>query len=429
MEQTNSLSTTALPLPIVAEVFESVTQQVPLGAVYASLSNDANDDRAPMPVLLSLPDLELCAAQLDGRYVKVESAGVVRLPSGDLIEIPAAQPDQVGNFVFMPRRGGVSPARNERKQGLLWQRLIEAAQFGQVNAYYHAARMARYINELLVELDAPPLPKLRLLTSAHSGYDPLTGEFRRERVLAGGHYRMRARRYDPTEDRELDTSGEIHLGPGRYFLKRGEPLAAGASRTRRLGGRRYLHQASHNPSIIYHEYAHHVVRHTADFRCNDQRRLMKQSNAKCWLDEGMCDYLTASMLNRADIFRWHRAGLPPRHPRYRNLEPGRSLADFDAAPAADPHYNGTIWATLLWQLRHRLTCEGRATEREFNRIVLRTLLLIGKTGQPNPANCRVIRRANLRGRAALATAARCLLQALQMHGVALKGGERFDALC
>ncbi|MDQ3753168.1 MAG: hypothetical protein M3371_00375, partial [Acidobacteriota bacterium] len=242
---------------------------------------------------------------------------------------------------------------------------------------------------------------------------------------------MWARRYAPAEDRAIDASGEIHLGPGRYFLKRGEPLAAGVSRTRRFGGQRYLHQASHNPSIIYHEYAHHVVRHTADFRCNEQRRLMKQSNAKCWLDEGTCDYLTAVMLSRPDIFEWHRAGLPPQHPRYRNLDPGRSLADFDSAPTADPHYNGTIWATLLWQLRCHLKREERVTEREFDRIVLRTLLLIGETGQPNPAGCRMIRRANLCERASLTTAARCLRQALQIHGVAGTelNGRRFDALC
>ncbi|MDQ3755838.1 MAG: hypothetical protein M3371_14035, partial [Acidobacteriota bacterium] len=215
-----------MPLSVAAECLKSVERQPPLGAVYASLPNGANDDCAPVPALLSLPDLEPCAMRLDGRYVRVESAGVVRLPGGELIEIPNAQPDGAGNFVFAPRRGGVSPARNERKGGLLWQRLIEAAQFGQVNAYYHTARMARYVNELLAELDAPPLPRLRLLTSAHSGYDPLTGEFRRERVLAGGHYRMRARRYAPAEDQEIDASGEIHLGPGRYFLKRGEPLAA-----------------------------------------------------------------------------------------------------------------------------------------------------------------------------------------------------------
>jgi len=149
----------------------------------------------------------------------------------------------------------------------------------------------------------------------------------------------------------------------------------------------------------------------------------KQSNAKCWLDEGTCDYFAATMLGHGGIYCWHRAGLPPAHPLFRNLEPGRAIAEFDSSPHPDPHFNGTIWATILWRLRRRLIETEDVTRREFDRIVLKTLLLIGETGKPNPTNSRVIRRENMRERASLENALRCLRQVMRNYGADyVKGG-------
>ena len=424
MFQTNSTTSAAFSTAN-QKTSARIAPQVSLGAVYESLpgGNDGTDNNAPILMQMPLAALEPLAKKLYGKHIKVESAGFVRLPDGELIPIPAAQPDANGNFVYQPRHGGISVARNEREGGRHWERVIEAAQFGQVNAYFHASRLAAYVSELLGEIGAAQLPPLRILTNAHSGYDPMTGQFNPEQVLDGGHYRMRARRYEPSEETEINLSGEVHLGGGRYYLKWGLPPAPGASRTRQFDGRPYLHQTSHNPAIIYHEYAHHIVRHTADFRCNNQRLPHKQSNAKCWLDEGTCDYFAAAMLGHGGIYRWHRAGLPPAHSLFRNLEPGRTMAEFDSSPQSDPHFNGTIWATILWRLRRRLTETQGISEREFDRIVLGTLLLIGKTGKPNPANSRVIRRENMRERASLENALRCLEKAGRSYGVDVVKGQ------
>ena len=424
MFQTNS-TTSAASSTANLKTLARIAPQIPLGAVYDVLpgGDDGTDDTAPLPVQKTLTDLVPSAKKLCGKRVKIESSGFVRLPDGELVPIPDAQPDADGNFIFEPRHGGISAARNERRGGRYWKRVIEAAQFGQVNAYFHASRLAAYASELLDEIGASQLPPLRILTNAHSGYDPATGQFNPDRVLDGGHYRMRARHYEPFEETEIHLSGEVHLGGGRFYLKWGLPPELGASRTRRLDGQPYLHQTSHNPAIIYHEYAHHIVRHTADFRCNNQRLPRKQSNAKCWLDEGTCDYFTAAMLGHGGIYRWHRAGLSPAHPLFRSLEPGRTIAKFDSSPHPDPHFNGTIWATILWRLRRRLVEIEGVDEREFDRIVLQTLLLIGETGKPNPANSRVIRRENMRERTSLENALRCLQQVMRNYGANCVKGE------
>jgi hypothetical protein len=379
----------------------------PLGLVYLEQPGgvDGRDDALPTPALAPLPDLTAPGAALDGHYVQIVSAGWVRHPGGALLPIPPAQPNAAGNFVYLPQRGGVSPARNERSAGRFYEQVVEAAQFGQVNAYYHLNRLARYIHSLLAELNAPPLPKVRVFTCAHSGYHPSTGCFQPDTVLAGGHYRMQnSRRYDPPEEGVVATTGEIHLGPGRYYLKWGCPPLGAPSRTRRLAGKPYLHQPSHNPAILYHEYSHHLVRHTADFRCNSQRRPDRQSNAKSWLDEGTCDYLTAVMVGHSGFFAWQRAGLPAAHPRCRNLEPGRTLAEFDPSPQADPHYNGTIWATLLWRLRAALMNEHGWSGRAVDKALLQTLLAFGRTGVPNPHGQPTLRRSNMQRRSTLVVA-------------------------
>ncbi len=401
------------------ETFTRIAAPIRYGSVYDVLpgGDDGTGDALPIPVRKILPELLPGAKKLHGKRVEIVSAGFVRLPEDEIVLIPDALPDADSNFVFRPERGGISAARNERKDGIYWQRLIEAAQFGQVNAYFHAARLAAYIGELLDEIGAAQLPPLRILTNAHSGYDLASGTFDPQKVLDGGHYRMRARRYEPLEDTEVDLHGEVHLGGGRFFLKWGLPPAPDATRTRQLDGKTYLHQTSHNPAIIYHEYAHHIVRHTADFRCNAERLPHKQSNAKCWLDEGTCDYFTASMLGHSGIYQWHRAGLPQTHQLFRNLEPGRTMAEFDFSPHPDPHFNGTIWATLLWQTRGELIGRENITGRDFDRIVLQCMTLIGATGKPNPAHSRDVRRENMRERASFENALRCLRQAVRSSGI------------
>lgn len=335
---------------------------------------------------------------LNGHFAEVQSTGFVRHPDGALLPIPTATAGHYGDFCFQSRRGGVSAARNERAGGRYWLKIIEASQFGQVNAYYHITRLASYVDKLLQGLGESSLPKVRVLVGAHSGYNPNTGTFSQDDVLAGGHYRVAARSYQPAEPLNMMPTGEIHLGPGKYYVKWGNhPI----HRTRRWQGKPYFHQPSHNPAIVYHEYGHHIVRHTADFRGNTQRQPHRQSNVKNWFDEGICDYFVAVMLGHPFIYEWHRGNLAPTDHRYRNLEPGRTLKMFDSSPTADPHYNGTIWATFLWRLRTTFIEVEGWQPQYVDQVILHALLRIGRSGEMNPTFAKKTRRATIRHRSDL----------------------------
>jgi hypothetical protein len=107
-------------------------------------------------------------------------------------------------------------------------------------------------------------------------------------------------------------------------------------------GGAYRHNASHNAGTLYHEYGHHIHRHTADFRANAWRAPECQSNRKIATDEGTCDYWAATMLETPHIWAWHH-----RHDgvvtHRRRLVARKTMADYDPSPEADPHINGTIW--------------------------------------------------------------------------------------
>src|SRR5947209_70307 len=123
-------------------------------------------------------------------------------------------------------------------------------------------------------------------------------------------------------------------GLNARLLKMVPGLAAGGS---------YRHNASHNAGILYHEYGHHINRHTADFRANALRPPHRQVNLKTAMDEGTCDYWAATMLGTPHIWAWHRRHDHQEvHPPW--LTSSKTMADYDQSPVADADANGTIWA-------------------------------------------------------------------------------------
>lgn len=327
-----------------------------------------------------LPRLELDGREnrrLFGRFVRVQNAGVVRQPEPGgtgtrAIPIGDAQPNQAGDFLFEPHDGGERVDQGESLDAVVRQRHIEASHFGEVNAYFHLDRLAAYVNELLDELGAPSLPRVTALVNAHPA---ATGTYgvgdgaRRGVTFQGGHYRLPSWCYDIAEPDAISPDGEIHLGAGRRLMEHGA-LAQAA-------GRPYRHNASHNAGTLYHEYGHHLNRHTADFRANALRPAERQSNRKIATDEGTCDYWVATMLGTPHIWAWHH-----RHDsevvHRRSLVSRKTMAEYDGGPDADPHANGTIWAAALWDLRTRLAAAEPDGARQTDRLVLQTLLLIGQ---------------------------------------------------
>lgn len=322
--------------------------------------------------------------RLHGRFVRVRNAGVVNVPNeftgaAQAVPIGDAQPDSDGNFLFEPGIGGGRLDKTALVEPDVRWRYVQAAHFGEVNSYFHVDRIASYVDELLRELGAQSLPPVVAVVNAHHAITEVDGirdgVLRGERWLPfqGGHYRLPSRRNEINEWEPVSPDGEIHVGTGWQLTGHGALVAA--------AGRRYRANASHNAGILYHEYGHHITRHTADFRANALRRPQRQNNRKTAMDEGTCDYWAAAMLETPHIWAWHR-----RHDDYevhpRSLTSRKTMADYDAGRAADPHANGTIWGAALWDVRRQLCAAEPDGARKADLLVLQALLLLGRLVDP-----------------------------------------------
>lgn len=317
---------------------------------------------------------------LSGRYVRVRNAGwlngppacgsgVVPTPLGD------ARGDAYGDFLFDHGRGGPRLDQYTLRSEKYRCRYLDAARFGEVNTYFHIDRIASYVHELLDELGESSLPPVVAVVHAHHAAvvrnGVRDGEWRRSRWVPfeGGHYRLPSAHNSLREFDPVAADGEIHLGPGWHLLGHGALAEA--------VGSHYRHNVSHNAGVIYHEYGHHLTRHTADFSGNVLRARDRQRNIKTAIDEGYCDYWAATMLDVPHIWVWHRSHREqPAHPR--SLTSAKTAHDFDPARDADPHANGTIWAATLWDLRSRLVAEMDHGARLADTLVLRSLLNLGR---------------------------------------------------
>lgn len=322
-------------------------------------------------------DLRGC---LSGRYVRVRNGGAVYEPESNrdsfrAVPLGDARPDEAGDYLFEPARGGGRMDKNMLAPPDFRWRYIQASHFGEVNTYFHLDRIATYVAELLRELGAPALPRVTAVVNAHHAATEQDGirdgvRGRRQWLpFQGGHYRLPSAHQAFPEYQPIATDGEIHLGPGWRLLNHGALVAA--------AGGRYRANASHNAGIIFHEYGHHIVRHTADFRANALRPPDQQSNRKTAMEEGTCDYWAATMLRTPHIWILHR-----RHDDHeihaRSLTSPKTMADYDHGPKADVHANGTIWGAALWDLRTRLVATEQDGVRQTDLLVLKALLLIGE---------------------------------------------------
>src|SRR5262245_33514993 len=317
--------------------------------------------------------------RLWGKFVRVRNAARVKEmdpQTGAVRSVPLgdAQPDNNGDFYFHHGRGG--PRVDNVEVHECQDRYIRAARFGEVNAYYYINRIASRVHKLLAELGAPPLPRIAVVVNAHHAAtehagirDGVLKQSERWLPFQGGHYRLQSRHYDIEEHDLISPDGEIHLGAGWQLWEHGA-LAERA-------GQGYRANAAHNAGIIYHEYGHHITRHTADFRGNALRPRDNQDNRKAPIDEGTCDYWAATMLDTPHIWASHQAHTDQLvHPR--SLTSKRTMADFDHDRSADPHLNGTIWGAALWDLRVAMSALDPSGKRQTNLLLLQALLLIGK---------------------------------------------------
>ncbi len=291
-------------------------------------------------------------------------------------QIANATPTEGHDFIYEPGRGGRRLDTEEMRKRRVRREHVAASHFGEVNTYFHMDRMAAYVDRLLQSLGRPSLPKVVALVNAHSGAIDRGG--RRDGVMSGGrwcafqggHYRLPSSTILNSEPAVPAENGEVHFGPGRT-VSRGGALAEYA-------GVGYRANASHNAGIIYHEYGHHVVRHTADPMANRLRHPQRQVNRKSALDEGCCDYLAAALLGTPDIWALHHHHSETAfHPR--SLRSAVTMGDFDPSASADPHKNGTILGAALWDLRVAMSLHETGAEETCDRTLLEALCLLGES--------------------------------------------------
>jgi hypothetical protein len=358
----------------------------------------------------SLPALEVRDGILTGAEVRVATRGVLVVADGDGLAGRPLEPISLreGALCFGPVGGGVRTRDNRLAGGSYNEAVAEATRFGMVNAYLHATRVARYVNRLLGQLGAPALPVLPVIVSAHSGsrlagFGHGDGDYRsgRMRPLSGGHYRVSQRTTGVPEPDLIWPSGEMHLGPGRLR----QPFAGRDS---------YLRAAAHNPATIYHEYGHHLCRHTADFRLNAERPPAEQRNGKPGLEEGVCDYLAASMLRTGRPYGWYR-----RERGERRDPAGWSGRNDDGL--VDGYALGARWAALWWRCRQRLQLHGHLDAEGHDRALMATLLALGATAEPGTGS----RRARQLRRCSPETVLDAYLGAVRNEG----GPAAVDAVC
>lgn len=360
---------------------EGTQRIMPLGLIYEWGSCEGVSSRRlslarrPLRNLTAEDD-----GQLSGRFAAVIDRAVVsRIDpiTGDITQgsVGPVAPDPNGNYIFDPGQGGQRLDRPVLVASSNDPTEHDPIYFGQVNTYFHVDRIASYVDSLLKELGSSSIPQVRVVTHAHSAvmkFDGLVDGIARPRgvrPLQGGHYRLPARRYDDVEHFPIVETGEIHLGPGYSMLNYGA-LAD-------FHGSAYRHNASHNAGTVYHEYGHHLNRHTADFQGNRQRNVLRQTNRKSAVDEGSSDYWTAVMLGQPHIWAWNRRGSASElHPR--DLRSRKTLNSAVRSSATDPHEIGTIWAAALWDYRNSIHDSRSADVRIADLTVIQAMLLLGE---------------------------------------------------
>jgi hypothetical protein len=415
-----------------------------LGKVYLWIPDQRDTLRGRVTTtIMPLQRLDACGegrGRLWGQFVRVRNGGEINEPlsSGNesrIQPIGDAVPNMDGNFIFEPGRGGgrIDKVNWDKASALATEflesgvpfpepqfrwRYIQAAHFGEVNTYFHLDRIAAYVDSLLGELDVPSLPRVMAVVNAHHAVTERNGirdglrRGNRWLPFQGGHYRLPAAHYDLHEHEPLSPDGEIHLGPGRNLLQYGALVET--------AGGPYRANASHNAGILYHEYGHHLTRHTADFQANALRPPARQNNRKVAIDEGTCDYLAATMMGTPHIWVWHlRHDDEVIHPR--SLSSSKTMADYDSSAKADAHANGTIWAAALWDLRTQLSRTEEDGVRRTDRLVVLALLLlrqlVDRSGEESVSGIRRLRRS-------FGIAAASMIQADEM----LHSGRHRDAI-
>lgn len=369
------------------ETIGNQKKNMPLGQVYLwtldpsrPLRGVITKETVPLP-LSEFDRSPTHSIFLENRFVSVENAGKVNIPTedGGFLSVPMgnAIPDENGNFIFEPYNGGGRMDKQPYVEEYRREKNIHASHFGEVNSFYQISLIAIYVDKLLSVLGEHSLPKVKVIVNAHQSIyseneprDGVRGEKSGKWLpFQGGHYRLsQVGLTHVKEYKSISAKGEIHLGPGWRLTEDGAlPEFAKC---------KYRDNASHNAGIIYHEYGHHINRYTADFMANRLSAPHKQINRKTELDEGFADYWAATMLDCPNIWAFHRKHTK-KELHQRSLASNKNMSDYLPGKNTDPHLNGTILAATLWDIRQDINEKDGYDYRIMDLLVLKSLILIG----------------------------------------------------
>jgi hypothetical protein len=126
----------------------------------------------------------------------------------------------------------------------------------------------------------------------------------------------------------------------------------------------------HDPTVMGHELGHAVFNY-----------LMQQDTLKGFqwfaVNEGYADYFSASFFRTAAIGQsWQSART--RAPYLRRLSDHPTIRDPEVLKSA--HTFGTVWSSLLWEIRKELGRRFQNAEFEFDRAVLLSITHLGEGG-------------------------------------------------
>jgi len=229
------------------------------------------------------------AGGLSGRFVCVRNGGAVYEPdpvtkSEPAIPLGDARPDTAGDFLFEPGRGGGRIDKVRLAEPDFRWRYILASRFGEGQHLFprrpHRSLCPRFTRRIGFCTIAPGhsrsnCPPCRYRRRWHSRWrerpQPLV-------AFQGGHYRL------PADSMKCQST--IRFPPmARFTSGQAGSCWSMVPLSRRQAGA-IVPTPRTMQGIIYHEYGHHITRHTADFRANNLCPSDQQNNRKTAMDEG-----------------------------------------------------------------------------------------------------------------------------------------------
>lgn len=128
--------------------------------------------------------------------------------------------------------------------------------------------------------------------------------------------------------------------------------------------------AGHDPTVIVHEVGHAVFNHL-------RGGVTLEGFQWVAVNEGFADYFSAAHFNEPKLGRIWKIADRGREHRLRLV--GGTVSAQDDARAEEVHAYGSVWSSVLWNIRYRLIAELQANPSELNAVFLYAIRFLGES--------------------------------------------------